>query len=443
MKKGLFFVAALLAVVWLSSAQSAQTFSLEQAVEYALQHQPGFQNYKVDQQIAGAKSLEATSKYLPKVSGTADLRDNLKLGQIVVELPNPLTGEKISQQIQQGTKYSMNAGVDVTQPLVDVSAIADMKAAKTQGQLSAIQLQQAVVDLKANVARAYYLVLLNQERLGKAEKSVQRFQKVSEDIKVKFDNQNALKSELNRAVLNLSNAKYSFQVAQDSVKTAMASLAFLVGLPTDASLELSDRLPRNIQEVALPEYPDFAAAEQLRNELKAETLQQRLAHQQVNKINHQYIPTLNGYAFVGGTGLDSKNIFAEDKWFWTSYIGLRLNVPIFDGLQKMALSKQQKLQVVKSENNLHHLRNSIRHQLVQSAVNYVNATKNLQLIKANVTLAEEIVHEATVRHQNGMTTFQEVLDAETTLKDTEFNYLQAMYAFLLSELEWKKANGKW
>jgi outer membrane protein len=441
MKKGLLSVSMLLAV-WCSVAQQGQTLSLEQAVEYAMQHQPSFQNYKVDQQIAGAKSLEATSKYLPKVSGSADLRDNLKLGQIVVELPNPLTGEKISQQIQQGTKYSMNAGVDLTQPLLDVSAISDMKAAKTQGQLSAIQLQQAVVDLKVNVARAYYLVLLNQERLGKAEKSVQRFQKASEDAKVKFDNQNALKSEVNRSLLNLSNAKYSLQVAQDSVKTAMASLAFLIGLPADASLTLSDQLPREVKEVALPEYPDFTAAEQLRNELKAETMQQLLARQQLNKINNQYIPTLNGYAFIGGTGLDNKNIFTENKWFWTSYIGLRLNVPIFDGLQKMALGKQQKLQVTKSDNNLAQIRNNIRYQLVQSAVNYANSAKNLQLIKSNVTLAEEIVQEATVRYQNGMATFQEVLDAETTLKDTEFNYLQAMYAFLLSELDWKKANGK-
>ncbi len=441
MKKGLLSVSMLLAV-WSSVAQQGQTLSLEQAVEYAMQHQPSFQNYKVDQQIAGAKSLEATSKYLPKVSGSADLRDNLKLGQIVVELPNPLTGEKISQQIQQGTKYSMNVGVDLTQPLLDVSAITDMKAAKTQGQLSAIQLQQAVVDLKVNVARAYYLVLLNQERLGKAEKSVQRFQKASEDAKVKFDNQNALKSEVNRSLLNLSNAKYSLQVAQDSVKTAMASLAFLIGLPADASLTLSDQLPREVKEVALPEYPDFTAAEQLRNELKAETMQQLLARQQLSKINNQYIPTLNGYAFIGGTGLDNKNIFTENKWFWTSYIGLRLNVPIFDGLQKMALGKQQKLQVTKSDNNLAQIRNNIRYQLVQSAVNYANSAKNLQLIKSNVTLAEEIVQEATVRYQNGMATFQEVLDAESTLKDTEFNYLQAMYAFLLSELDWKKANGK-
>jgi outer membrane protein TolC len=441
MKKGLLSVSMLLAV-WFSVAQQGQTLSLEQAVEYAMQHQPSFQNYKVDQQIAGAKSLEATSKYLPKVSGSADLRDNLKLGQIVVELPNPLTGEKISQQIQQGTKYSMNAGVDLTQPLLDVSAISDMKAAKTQGQLSAIQLQQAVVDLKVNVARAYYLVLLNQERLGKAEKSVQRFQKASEDAKVKFDNQNALKSEVNRSLLNLSNAKYSLQVAQDSVKTAMASLAFLIGLPADASLTLSDQLPREVKEVALSEYPDFTAAEQLRNELKAETMQQLLARQQLSKINNQYIPTLNGYAFIGGTGLDNKNIFTENKWFWTSYIGLRLNVPIFDGLQKMALGKQQKLQVTKSDNNLAQIRNNILYQLVQSAVNYANSSKNLQLIKSNVTLAEEIVQEATVRYQNGMATFQEVLDAETTLKDTEFNYLQAMYAFLLSELDWKKANGK-
>jgi len=442
MKKVLFF-AGMIVVALSNQAQQPQALSLEQAVEYAMQHQPSFQNYRIDQQIASAKNLEATSKYLPKVNGSADLRDNLKLGQIVVELPNPLTGEKISQQIQQGTKYSMNAGVDLTQPLLDVSAITDMKVAKTQNQLSNIQLQQAIVELRANVARAYYLVLLNQERLGKAEKSVQRFQKASEDAKVKFDNQNALKSEVNRSLLNLSNAKYSLQVAQDSVKTAMANLAYLIGLPADARLALTDQLPREVKDVALPEYPDFAAAEQLRHELKAETMQQLLARQQLAKINTQYAPTLNGYAFIGGTGLDNKNIFAENKWFWTSYVGLRLNLPIFDGLQKMALAKQQKLQVNKSDNNLAQIRNNIRFQLVQSAVNYANSSKNLQLIKANVNLAEEIVQEATVRYQNGMATFQEVLDAEGTLKDTEFNYLQAMYAFLLSELEWKKANGKW
>jgi outer membrane protein TolC len=47
-----------------------------------------------------------------------------------------------------------------------------------------------------------------------------------------------------------------------------------------------------------------------------------------------------------------------------------------------------------------------------------------------------------VRYQNALATYQEVLDAENTLKDTEFNYLQALYAFLVADLDWKKANGK-
>lgn len=156
----------------------------------------------------------------------------------------------------------------------------------------------------------------------------------------------------------------------------------------------------------------------------------------------QYVPTMNGYGYIGGQGLDNKNIFTKDKWFWSSYIGLKLTVPIFDGLQKVSLANQQKLVIRKNENNLATIRNNINYQLQTSLVNYANASTNLQLIKENVGLAEEVVRDVNVRYANSVATYQEVIDAENTLKEMEFNYLQSLYVFLLAELDWKKANGK-
>lgn len=417
------------------------TLSLNDAIDYAMQHQPAFQNYKVDQQIASAKGLEATSKYLPKLNGSFDMRDNLKLGQIALKFPNPLTGETQDLKIQQGTKYVATGGVDLTQPLLDMSAIGDMKYAKGQQQLSALQIQQATIDLKVNVSRTYYLALLNAERVDKAAKSVERFQKAYDDTKVKYDNQNALKTDVNRAFLNLSNAKYQLKIAQDSVKTSVTYLAQIIGMPTDAQIELSDKLPDNVEEVTLPEYPDYKTAELNRVELKAENMQEELNKLQLKKINYQYIPTLNGYGFIGGQGLDNDNIFKKDKWFWNSYIGVRLSVPIFDGLQKKAVGNQQKLMVIKNENNLLSLRSTISYQLQTTAINYTNAAQNLALIKDNVKLAEEVVADVNTRYKNSLASYQDVLDAENTLKETEFNYLQALYVYLLAELDWKKANG--
>lgn len=423
-------------------AQSNFKMSLEEAINYAMQHQPAFQNYKLDQQIASAKKLESASRCLPKLSGNVDFRDNLKLGQIALKFPNPLTGQDEQRTIQQGTKYSGIAGVELQQPLLDMGAVTDIKYTRQQQQLTNIQIQQAMIDLKVNVSRSYYLVLLNAERVAKANKSVERFQKAYDDTKVKFDNQNALKTDLNRAYLNLSNAKYQLKISQDSVKTSKAGLNQLIGLPIDAQVELSDVLPTDVKTEAVAEYPDFKSAELNRVELKAESMTETLNQLQLRKINMQYVPLLNGYGYIGGQGIDNENVFRKESWFWTSFIGLKLTVPIFDGLQKVSLANQQKLVLKKNHNNLSTIRNTINYQLQISAINYINASQNLALIKENVTLAEEVVKDVTVRYQNSVATYQEVLDAENTLKETEFNYLQSLYAFLIAELEWKKANGK-
>lgn len=440
--KSLFPLALGVLLSLVAHAQQSIKLSLPEAIEYAMQHQPAFQNYKVDQQLSIAKGLEATSKYLPKLNGSYDMRDNLKLGQIALKFPNPLTGEEQDLKITQGTKYTASAGVDLTQPILDMGAISDIQYNKGQRQLSALQLQQATIDLKINVSRAYYLVLLNNERVSKASKAVERFEKAYNDTKVRYDNQNALKTDLNRAFLNLSNAKYQLKIAQDSVGTSNLALANAIGIGNADKLELSDKLPQETIQPELPEYPDYKGAELSRVELKAENVQMWLNQQQLKKINYQYIPTLNGYGYIGGQGLANDKLFEKDRWFWMSYIGLRVNVPIFDGLQKASLVKQQKLILSRNENNIANIRNNINYQLQTATINYSNATKNLELIKQNVALAEDVVKDVNVRYQNAMATYQEVLDSESTLKDTEFNYLQALYAYLLAELEWKKANGK-
>lgn len=436
------FLLVLFAASLSVSAQQNFKMSLTEAIDYAQSNQPAFQNYKADRQIAASKKMESASKYVPKLNGSFDLRDNLKLGKVVLKFPNPITNVEEEKTIQQGTKYSANAGVDLNVPLLDMGAAMDIKYSKTQQQLSDLQYQQGLIDLKVNVTKAYYMALLNTERVAKAEKSVTRFQKAYDDTRVKFENQNALKTDMNRAFLNLSNAKFQLTVVQDSIKTSKNALAQLIGLPVDAALELSDKLPDEIKMEILPEYPDYKSAELNRVELRAEMTQQKLNKVQLQKINWQYLPSISGYGFIGGQGLDNEQVFKKENWFWTSYIGVRVNVPIFDGLQKLSLANQQKWVIKKNENNLSSIKNNINYQLQTAAINYSNAAANLALIKENVKLAEEVVKDVNVRYANSLSTYQEVLDSENTLKETEFNYLQQLYIFLLAEIEWKKANGK-
>src|SRR5690606_29057435 len=126
------------------------------------------------------------------------------------------------------------------------------------------------------------------------------------------------------------------------VKTSRSSLRQLIGLPSDTELSLSDALPGEVKAEAIPEYPDISNIASSRVEMKAERMQETLNKLQLRKINMQYVPTLNGYGYIGGQGLDNNNIVRRDSWYWNSYIGLRLSVPIFDGLQKTSMAHQQR-----------------------------------------------------------------------------------------------------
>lgn len=424
-----------------TKAQTELSLSLEDAVTYATQHQPQFQNFVLDKDIASAKRMEAATKYAPKVNGTFDLRDNLKLGEVALKFPNPVTGEQQDLRVKQGTTYTGTGGVDLNQPIVDMSAVADMKIADAQKRLAQVQYDNALVELKMNVSRMYYLAQLNKERVSRNEKNVQRCENALADAKVRFDNKQAIKSEVSRAELNLSNARFQLKVSQDSVVTTLMSFANLIGAPNNATLSLTTALPQQAEPVAIA-LPNMDEVFSSHVEVRAESEQKRIATMQLNKINYQYIPTLSGYAYVGGQGLDNDALFRKDKWFWTSYIGVKLNVPIFDGLQKYTLARQQKLTIRKSDNNLQAIQNNLRFRVQSTAITYKNTYDNLTLAKLNVALAEEIVKEANTRYTNGFATLQEVLDAENTLRDTELNYLQALYAYVLAQLDWKKANGK-
>jgi len=428
-----------LQAVW---GQTTVSMSLDEAINYAIKNQPSFQNYVVEQQISAAKRLQSIAGYLPTVNGTANLQKNLKLPIVALKFPNPVTGEEENLKIQQGTTYQGTAALSLNLPILNATTIGDLKYTGEQRKLTDLQLQQAVIDLKVNVSKVYYLVLLNAERLKKIQQTMIRDQQSYDDTKVRYDNQSALKSDLNRAYLNLQNTKYQLKVSQDSVKTSKSNLGQLIGLPIDSKLELTDVLPLQIKEETIPEYPDFKAAEETRIELKTEHMQANLNHLLLNKTNYGYIPTISGYAQLGGLGLDNNNLFQKGVWVWNNYIGIQLSVPIFDGLQKVAQMQQQKLAIRKNQNNINNLRETINYQLQTTSVNYVNSYQNLQLIKDNVKLAEEVVEEVNTRYKNNMATYQEVLDAENTLKDTNFNYLQALYTFLLADLDWKKANGK-
>ena len=70
-----------------------------------------------------------------------------------------------------------------------------------------------------------------------------------------------------------------------------------------------------------------------------------------------------------------------------------------------------------------------------------NSLESLKEQKENLNLANEISRVSRVKYQQGVGSNLEVLNAETSLKESQVNYFTALYNALIAKVELEKANG--
>jgi outer membrane protein TolC len=104
--------------------------------------------------------------------------------------------------------------------------------------------------------------------------------------------------------------------------------------------------------------------------------------------------------------------------------------------------QQAKLNQAKLENSFTLLKSSIDMEIKQSVVNYTNAIKSLKSQEENRALSEKIARITKIKYEQGVGSNLEVIDAESSLKETQINYYSALYDALVAKVDLDKAYGK-
>ena len=176
-KKGVFTVSLIL-LGFLSKAQEVKQISLEQAIEYALEHNPSVVNAKLDEQISDGKVSETIATGMPQINGGLDISNNFELPTsfipdfvsptvygvmfqegVIPERPLP---EPALFPAQFGTKYSGSATLSLSQMIFDGSFFVGLEGAKTYKELSTKELAKTKIDIAEMVAKLYYAVLVSE-----------------------------------------------------------------------------------------------------------------------------------------------------------------------------------------------------------------------------------------------------------------------------------------
>lgn len=439
-KKIIFTLSLSLLIILTSTAQDVKQLSLEQAIEYALEHNPSVINAKLAGDMADGKVSETIATGMPQINGGIDLTNNFELPTSF--LPGEIVGSPEPEvPIQFGTRYSGSATLSLTQMLFDGSFFVGLEGAKTYRELSTKELVKTRIDVAEMVAKSYYAVLVSEFRLDLIEKNYGRLDTLLQETTEMYNSGFAEKIDVSRSKVQYNNIKVQKDNAENSLQITRANLSFQLGLPVTEAIVLTDVLSMEMFDDGAEDV--FTYTDRIEYSILQTNQQLALLDKKLNNV--KYMPSLDLYATVGanlGTGVTANIFDITNEWYNFGFIGVRMKVPVFDGLQKHYVNQQKKIRLNQIENSFDQMERRMDLQVRDSKVKLDNAIAILISQRENMEISKEVYDVTKEKYQEGVGSNLEVINADADYKQAQTNFFVALYNALIAKVDYKKSIGK-
>ncbi len=422
-------------------AQESFSFTLDEAIQYALQNNYTVRNAALDIDAAEKQKWEATSFGFPQIDGTVDYQNWLK--QAVTFIPAEIVGGTPGEfeEVVFGAKQNMNATVTLNQILFDGSYLVGLQSAKTFLKISNLAKEKTDQSIREAVINAYGTVLISKETILILEKNKEVLEKNLFETRALMENGFAEEQDFEQQQITLSNINNELNKATRLEFISRQMFNLTLGIPIDQPVLLTETLENlalrstdlNIVQTQfdVENHIDFKIAD---NKVESDALL-------VKYEKTKGMPTLNAFINYSQFANNNNFIFFENagNWFNSSLFGVSLKVPIFSSLQRSARTQQAKINLTQSEI----LRNETSEQLklqVSTAKNkYQFALDQFQTSSENLVLAERIAEKEQIKFFEGLSSSINLTNVQNQLYRTQQDYIQSIMEIIQTKVELENA----
>jgi outer membrane protein len=423
MKNIILIINALL----LFNISSAQTLTLQEAIELGLKNRSELKSQALQLQLDQQQDAKIKASWLPQLSASGDLRYNAILQKSVLpigEFGLPGISPDATTTVAFGVPFNTSVGLDATQKIFDPNKNIDKKinANIVENQLIALEKQKK--DIRYAITEAYYNVLLQKEKVKLAEEAVSRAQVNLENGQTRLKAGTALKNDIDRLSLDLSNTRLSARKAQQDYDFSLEQLKYQLNISKDTKIEITETVKTMIQAKALSAIPATTDNSAIRREQIAMTGNQL----QAQKIMKRNAPTLSAY---GNLSLLALN----EEVYPYSYVGLRATMTLYDGRQARLAAADYDIRRQINQVNIEKLRSDLDFEIRVAQKALEQAQLDLEESEKNIALARQVYTTDLFRLEKGNIVVSDLKNSEFTLQTTENNYIVAAYNYLMAGLK--------
>ena len=399
-----------------SGERTAQplTLTLGDAVQRGLEHNLGVLLEEQRVQSAEGAHWRAMSGLLPDVSGSLSAaREKINLAAFGFKAPG------IPQLVGPFNLY--DARLRLSQPVLDLSALSDAKAASKSLEAQKATYADTRSLVVAAVTNLYLVAVAERSRVEAAEAAertadtVHRLavDQVAAGVVPRLD---ALRSDV-----EFGNARQRLIVTRNDLDKAKLALARAIGLPPGQVFNLADSLPF-VPEPSVNVESAASLAYAARDDYKAAQARVAAAEEAARAAWQTRLPTLTVDADYGTIG----NTF--DSMLPTFSVGANVHVPIFSAGRTKARTIEANAELRSRRAEAEELRGRIYYDVQASALDMAAASAQVGVARDAVSVAEQALEQAEDRFKAGVANNLEVVQAQQALTTTRENYIASLYA---------------
>ncbi len=429
----LFFTASMFV---LAQAPSGQVIGIQECLKRSIENSPKLKIAALEQNKLQYQYRETLGKGLPDInlSGSFDDFVNLPTQLIPGEFFNR-PGEMIP--VQFGTTYNLSGGLEASQLIYNQQYLVGIRMAKLILDQNVLNTEKTKTGLVLEVAQSYYLTQITRQQIKNQQENLEKLEKAKKIAASQYESGLIKRIDLDRIVVQMLNLQTEIDRLQVLLEQEFSMQRYYMGLPMDQPIAFPDSLSLSVIDVQAEQ--DLAK----HIDIRLIEMQKRLAFTNLKLNQAGHYPSLT---LIAGLNYNNQSniyyVFGKPtEWFNTSLVGLRLNVPVFNGLQRQNKVSQSRVELKQLEITEDDTRKLLRIQARDAARKFLNSITTEKRQRENMKLANRVYDVSQEQYQKGIIPLTDLLNAETAMSDAQTSHTMSLVQMKIAELDYLNANG--
>jgi outer membrane protein len=425
------FPKVLIALITLPLPAAAQQrqWSLRECCDYAVAN-----NISIKQQENQCRQQEiqlstAKNSRLPDLSGSVG--QNFSFGRGLTADNTYSNTNTSSTSFSLGTSVPIFTGFQIPNQI---------KLNQLNLEAATADLEKAKNDIRMQVAQAYVQILYDMEIADVAHRQIGIDSMQVARLQAFVNNGKASEAELSQQKATLANSHLTATQADNNTRVALLTLSQLLELPSPEgftivrpNLDDLDNLDNLGNPNSLPT-PDaiYADALGIKPEIISQQLKLKGTEHSIKIAQAGNYPTLSlsgglGTNYYTTSGFKADGFGTQLKNNFSQYIGLNLNVPIFNRFSTRNQIRSARIEQENQQLALDNTKKTLYKEIQQVYYNALNAQAKEEASQQAVATANDAFHLTQAKYENGKATITEFNESKNNYLKAESDLVQARY----------------